>query len=90
MQMISLYRDPESKSVTLRMKSKDIPGPSKTEDALDDCAKDHMIEKMQKKIRELESHLQSQMQRRQSTTYLLSDQDTKSVSTTSEQKGTSM
>ena len=58
--MIILYRDPDCKTVKVQIAPKDIPGTSKTEDALDSYAKDHLIETMQKKIKELETCVQSQ------------------------------
>ena len=58
--MIILYRDPDCKTVKVQINPKDIRGTSKTEDALDSYAKDHLIETMQKKIKELETCVQSQ------------------------------
>ena len=60
--MISLYRDPQCKTVRLKIAPKDIPGTSNTNDAfkLEDYARNHTVEKMQKKIKELEKHVQSQ------------------------------
>ena len=81
--MISLYRDPQCKTVTLKITPKDIPGTSNTEDALDDYAKNHTVEKMQKKIKELEKLVQSQ----QRQLNLFADQD-KSLYISSEQDET--
>ena len=57
-QMINLYRDPKCKSVTVKIKPKDVPGTTKT--AFDNFVGSQNVETMQKKIKELESRVELQ------------------------------
>ena len=57
--MITLYRDPQCKTVALNIKPKDVPG-TKSEQSVNEFMDGHAMQVMQKKIKELESHVQSQ------------------------------
>ena len=57
--MINLYRDPQCKSVVIKMQPEDIDGQN-TEPTTDGFANGHDIKTMKKKIKELESFIQSQ------------------------------
>ena len=58
--MIGLYRDPQCKSVTVAMKPKDIPGTTNSDTTFDGFMNYNVFEAMQKKITELETHIQVQ------------------------------
>ena len=58
--MIGLYRDPQCKSVAVTIKPKDIPGTTNSETTFDGFMNSNAFVAMQKKITELETHIQVQ------------------------------
>ena len=65
--MISLYRDPECKTVVIKLQPKDIDG-QKTDNTVDGLARSDDAVTMKKRIKELESHIQSQQRQLDSFT----------------------
>ena len=60
--MITLYRDPQCKTVALNIKPKDVHG-TKSEQSIEEFMDGHTMQVMQKKIKELESRVQSQQRK---------------------------
>ena len=56
--MIILYRDPQCKSVVVKIEPEDVPGT--TETVFDSFVSSQAYDKMQKKIKDLESQVQLQ------------------------------
>lgn len=57
--MISLYRDPQCKSVVIKIQPKDVPGTT-ADEAFNELANGQTVKTLQKKIKELESRIQAQ------------------------------
>ena len=57
--MVSLYRDPDCKTVVVKISPEEVPGTS-MDNLSENAVQSHNLETMQKKIKELESRVQSQ------------------------------
>ena len=57
--MISLYRDPQGKTVAIKIKPMDVPGTT-ADHSFDGAIDGQSMQDMQKKIKELESRVKSQ------------------------------